>query len=943
MHHNVQGLFNKFEDVEINLRMHDPDVFCVSEHWILSDIPVPLLGYTTCIMYYRKKFLRGGVAILAKCNLRFEVLTFIDAYCKEKDFECVGIKLIDHSILIFAIYRSPDGDLDHFFNGMFEVLSFASRITGVKIVITGDLNIDYLQNSRDKCRLMDVLSCFDLISLINEPTRVACRSQTAIDYFIVSSNVLEGHDCEVRVTHSDVSDHTDQLLCLRGPLTVKHGRESDFTSRYHFSDVNLSRLLSEMRAESWGDVYASRCLHIKFSIFIDTFLWYINMYCPLRTIERFKNTARNPWIVPALRKESNDLRMLFKLKNDLNDDHMNDLYRHEKKKHKYNIKQAKKTYYENRILDSDDKNKEIWRVVNLLTGGGKIREAPILLRDNSMVRDHGQVADMFVDYFASAAQDDLNSFYAGNIPTATASLGFLPASLFLRPVSGSELYSVLNSMKNKRSTGPDRIPIKVIKICFPLICDVLAHIINFSLEVGAFPDSLKMSIVTPLYKKGDPLSCESYRPISLLSCFSKLFERVMHSRLYAFLNRYDVLSKTQHGFRPSYSTGTATVQLMDEISRCLDKGVPSLGIFFDLSKAFDTIDHGILLDKLYASGIRGVVYSWFRSYLTNRQMYVCIGGANSITHVVKRGIPQGSVLGPLLFLIYCNDLSRFVTRGSLVQFADDTTIVVSGPSADVLEAEGGVAVAQFSDWCWRNLLLLNVSKTSYITFKRTYQEFNVQLNMHRTPLVGGVGARFLGTYVDEHVRWSSHIDHLCKQLNRTYFILINLRRVLSEEVLLTVYYSMAYSHIRYNVVLFGQAVDWKRVFVCQKRLIRVIYNIPYRHTCRTVFMSKRIMTFPSIYILECALFVRKHRSNPAFSDEFGIVGAMHSHCTRQVNNIYIQRYRTNIYKKSAICSAGIIYNRLPTYLKAFSGEKFVKQLKEFLIQECYYSLEEFLK
>ena len=246
-------------------------------------------------------------------------------------------------------------------------------------------------------------------------------------------------------------------------------------------------------------------------------------------------------------------------------------------------------------------------------------------------------------------------------------------------ISNEEVLEIINNLENK-STGPQSIPIKLLTLIPDLIIVPLCKIISMSFQTGKFPDSLKICKTIPIYKGGSTTNLNNYRPISLLSIFDKIIEKLMHKRLYNFLEEHNILFSNQFGFRKNNSTSLALIQITERIKESIDKGKHGCGIFIDLRKAFDTVNHAILLTKMEHYGIRGLALDWFKSYLTNRKQYVYINGESSQLKDVTCGVPQGSVLGPLLFLIYINDLPNISKDLQFFLFADDTNIYYEAES-----------------------------------------------------------------------------------------------------------------------------------------------------------------------------------------------------------------------------------------------------------------------
>ena len=286
---------------------------------------------------------------------------------------------------------------------------------------------------------------------------------------------------------------------------------------------------------------------------------------------------------------------------------------------------------------------------------------------------------------------------------------FLPAplrnSIFLEPVTKTELNNLIISLNPRKSSGHDGISVKLIQNAINDIIDPLLFVLNLSFETGTFPSELKIAKVIPLHKKGNLYSTTNYRPISLLSNFGKILEKLMYVRIMSFLKSHNILYKYQFGFRSHHSTSLALIDVADTVYHELDSGNYVIGTFLDLQKAFDTVNHAILLQKLQCYGIRGKALQWMSCYLTNRLQYVSIGDIQShMENSISCGVPQGSVLGPLLFLLYIRDIHSAVQNYKLKLFADDISLFTIGKNVNELITETNVALSNLNNWFISNKL-----------------------------------------------------------------------------------------------------------------------------------------------------------------------------------------------------------------------------------------------
>lgn len=506
-------------------------------------------------------------------------------------------------------------------------------------------------------------------------------------------------------------------------------------------------------------------------------------------------------------------------------------------------------------------------------------------------------------------------------------------SIFLVPVSADTVLRIVGEMRPTYSVGLDGISSIILKEIIHCIVNPFVDLINESLESGCFPDILKIAIGQALYKSGDKQNIENYRQLSILSTFSKVIERIVHDQITSFIDGNNLITPSQHGFRIGKSIETASCHLLNYIYRNLDCGKYVMSLFFDLSKAFDTVSAEFLSDKLYRSGIRGNALLWMESYLKSRAIITRVNDAYSQSQKITLGVPQGSVLGPLLFTLYVNDLPEHITNGLVTSFADDTTVTVAADTPDDLLLLARKVMDDVNTWCQRNRLMLNVDKTVIINF----------YNRRPLPSIQSVEGicfapnnKFLGTMIDSTLSWTVHIDSVCSKLSKAFFAILQLKNTLDRDGLLSVYYALGYSHMSYNIVSWGCASTLQRVFVLQKRLIRLIFNLEPLQSCRDTFKSNQILTITSVFILRCVVYTRKHMS------EFKKNIDNNCYTTRQAELLAIPSHATSMFKASPIYNCIKLYNALPHDLKRVANhDSFKSKIKRFLAHGCFYNVDEY--
>ncbi|KAA5569769.1 reverse transcriptase family protein, partial [Pseudomonas aeruginosa] len=410
------------------------------------------------------------------------------------------------------------------------------------------------------------------------------------------------------------------------------------------------------------------------------------------------------------------------------------------------------------------------------------------------------------------------------------------------------------------------ISVKVLKSVIDIIASHLVSIFNDCIKCGVFPDLMKHSKVIPLFKSGSTDDPSNYRPISVLPTLSKIFEKIILTQLLEHFNSNNLLHNKQFGFTRGRSTTDAGAYLVKNIFKSWEESHDCLGIFCDLSKAFDCVEHETLVRKLHHYGIRDGALELITSYLSGRIQTVDVKGNRSSGTLLKMGVPQGSILGPFLFLIYINDLPSFIeSRHEVVLFADDTSLLFKIKRQLQVYDEVNDAISCVVHWFRINNLLLNSKKTKCIKF--TLKCIKPSLNVRQVDSDVIVSEEslelvestvFLGITVDSKLQWGPHIHKLASKLSSAAYAVKKIRMLTNADTARLVYFSYFHSVMSYGILLWGNAADVETIFILQKRAIRAIYNMHPRESLRDKFKEIKILTLASQYIFENLLYVRKN-------------------------------------------------------------------------------------
>ena len=584
-----------------------------------------------------------------------------------------------------------------------------------------------------------------LTQTVEDPT----RGNNILDLFFTNNTSLITNTTVI----SGVSDH--EAVVIESKLFIKPRKPVKKEIRL-WNKANIDKL--RLDAKNFNNLFKRthpRNINIttSWSCIENNLLTIYNDNVPTKITS---SKYYHPWITTETKRLIRNKQTWFQKAKSKNDDKSWKKYKNYKKLVQKKCRESHQTYVQD-LITSDHSNKKFWTYVK----SQRKEQSGVsdLVNDNKLIQNPKEKANLFNLQFSKVFSKPgalLNKFKSPVSGSPNQTIKNIK-------VSKKGVTNLLKNINENKATGPDQIPGKLLKICAEELTDVFTIFFQNSLEQGKIPDNWKLAHIFPLFKKGDKTNVENYRPISLTSIACKLLEHIVHSTIMDFLDSGNILTPFQHGFRQGRSCETQLITTLNDFSNCLNKSGQIDAVLLDFSKAFDKVDHNILLSKCDKIGIQGPLLSWITSFLENRQQYVMVDGSLSDPCAVLSGVPQGTVLGPLLFLIYINDIHEHLTPGTFIRlFCDDSLLyrtINSISDAQILQKD----LDQLQIWEHENKMEFHPGKCQVLKITNKQHPINKEYNIHGVILKLENFAKYLGITIDSKLNWNKHLDDIYKK------------------------------------------------------------------------------------------------------------------------------------------------------------------------------------
>ena len=857
IHLNIRSLKNKLDDLHSLLVRTSItwDVICIAESWLKNDI----LQYYNLENYNLVASCRdsgegGGVALYIheKYSIK-ERVDLLSADCEASFVEItMNTRTGTSNMLVGELYRPPNQSSQVFMNyleNLLEKLENERKTT----IIAGDFNYNLLASSRNDCNTFkNMIESYGFLQTIWKATRKTNQCESLLDNIFVNDLTIFKSS---GILIEDMSDHLPIFASLSIEKSKPDKRKQITTFDRHRMP-ELVDYLSEKLKRFQNNTDANVACNQIVQAYEDGINKFSKTYIPSR-----RKTPIKPWITAGLLCSIN-------MKNKLYKKFLRSMSTANENKYKTyrNIltnlmKDAKKAYIQKSLATTND-SKETWDVLNSLINKGRNNKHkyPSTFYDNKgqCYRDK-EVAEGFNSFFSSVGVE-----LEKDIPISDkCPLEYIKELQYdclenIKCITPEDVKRVIRSLRSVGG-GLDGINTFILKGTYRPLLNELTFFFNLCLKTATFPEKLKVAIIVPIYKAGSKDLFNNYRPISLLPMFSKVLEKIIYEQITSYLNDNNFFNPLQFGFRKSHSTYMPIAHMHDEVMKSLINNEVICSLYLDLKKAFDTVSLKILLQKIKHAGIQGNLYNLLDSYLSNRQQMTKIENVLSSRQIISSGVPQGSILGPLLFIIYINDICNITDQGTLYLFADDTAICISGRNYEDLQIKINNVVPNIMKWLHANRLSVNAAKTNYQIYSMSSIP-DLDIRLDGTQISRKKCIKYLGVLVDENMKWRSHIDSVATKISRNLGIIGRSKHYLTSEQLRLLYNALILPHLNYCAVVWG--VNYQtaisRLVLLQKRAVRLIDKKPYLSPSKPLFIKHRLLRFPEIVQEQCIMIMLAH-------------------------------------------------------------------------------------
>lgn len=947
---NINSLRANFDSLGLFLASQsiDPDIIFISETW-LQDCETAFFKFPNYNSFWlNNPYNRsGGVVFFTKHCIRTGRINKFQTASYQ--ILCLEIILDSKTFVLIGCYRSPSYSSNEF---LIEINLVLNQYQNNDLFMMGDININTLD--RDLALpYLDILTDHGLLTIIKEPTHITSHSATCLDH--INGRWTGRIDARAKVIEGNITNsltyHKGINLEISGVIRKQTLHEFTYLNKIHFK--------RELEIIDWDIVYREDNIDFAFKKFIEQLQTAKNI-ATLTIKTNSKRGKRSPWITNTLIIKCNEKNKLFKLTKKFPFNvYIKDKYHTLSKALSHQLLQAKKDYFHKNLNSHVEL---FWRIFNTQVIHKPVKISKITgivdpyTKDTLTVKGkEREVANIFNTFFLEIPRKTVQEAYGVKYQVDYTIINpeERETSWLLKQIDIADVEKAISRIQKLHTSGKDGITLAMIKDNLNILLPPLLYLFNMSIRHGYFPAILKQSVVVPVYKREDHRNIANYRPISLISTISKIFEQCINEKLVAYLLQIDFFSKNQYGFQSNKSTLQALYAHINAIVTNLEKKRYTAALYLDLTRAFDLVDHKLLLLKLEKCGVCANMKRWFQTYLTNRMQYTRIDSFLSEGGKVESGVPQGSVLGPLLFILYINDLCDIDIASLLTSFADDTSIVFSGSTIKELNNAAQNDIDKILKWVKENSLVLNYRKCNIVCYSKTHDNNDTLSLILRTPdfnnnksnhyLLDEVDStKYLGLILDKNLNWQKHINSLVVKLKKLNYLFFKIKKFLSHGVLRKIYMAFYQSKLLYGISIWGKTFDYilHPLKVVQNSTIRTLFGNTDNFSATQLYSQYQIFPITFLYQYGTLLYIIKNKNS------FSLYTFNRNTRNATLPLLSVPKFFTTSNRNSMMYNAPIIYNNMLQqdikFREAVFEERGISSFKNIIKQHIINTLKNFI-
>lgn len=851
---SIRKNFNSFTYLLSRLKdkLH---AICLTETWLgTSDnmLDYELEGYHPPFCQNRADSKHGGGVLTyihkdIKCAKIDKNLSFKDEFN-----HCLATEIVlnNSKKTIINLYRSPN-NLNTNFLEKFEVIM--EKAKNRSCYVMGDTNFNLINIDRHATteEYFNLMTACSFKPLITKPTRITDNNKTLIDH-IWTNDLRTSTSSKSTILITDITDHlpcissfSNNDLQVKGYRYITNRKIDDKTrSIFRKRIENIKGVLSFHTKNPHTPSPSSR-----FQDYMDHLTRVYEDCFPLQTKKVHSKVFSKPWITDNILKKINTKNYLYGQKRLKNTPSSRSKYKQAKKEVEELLRNSKNNYLKETLEKAGNNTRQKWAVIRTIINRKKNTGSSCGIPNNILGEHYATIANKLAKNLPQLNSNDIPAGSNAYNKSASSTRNFM-----LHHLTEREIYESILKLDISKGAGVDGMDIKSLKYVADIIAPHLTSLFNYSIDNGEYPQYLKCAKCVPVFKGAplDPTTPISYRPISILTSINKVLEQLIHKQITIFIEEHNILPSFQYGYRKMHNTSQAILDLTDSIAKNNKDKLVTISVFMDLSKAFDTVDKNILIKKMKDIGFSDTTMQLINSYMSQRTF--CMGNDRE-EYTTTFGVPQGSILGPLLFIIYTSDMEDITINNKVIVYADDTTLLITGRNLTEAKQHCNAILQRFYNYFTLNKLSINPSKTKYMVFtpktklgKKFHDTCNTQVILNNIKLEKVSEIRFLGVIINSKLTWDPHKKHISKKVNKNIGLLYKCRQVMNENSLIKMYKTFIEPYFLYAIEVWGHSAvsETDMINKLQNKVLRVIYNCKRSQDARDE-NKERIKTIQELY------------------------------------------------------------------------------------------------